>query len=395
MKQKNGIGLKELIVIVVIASIFTSITTGVIMYNNNRITSHVSGNDLNQDEDLKEFIKVYASLVGDYYTDINKKEMLEKAIASMFEYLGEDYSDYLSRDETDALAEKLKGEYKGIGVQIINDNIIYRVFSDSPAKEAGLMEGDKIISVNGENVDGKNSNEVSSKIQSSLEEKLTIGILRDGETKTFTVEVKTLFVPATDYQLISLENHKIGYLAISTFSNTVSTQVKHDLEEMESQGMYRLILDLRGNTGGYLVAATEVAKLFLEKEQLIYSLTDKNETKQYKDDTDEKRNYKILVLINEGTASASEILAAALKDSYGATLLGETSYGKGKVQQTKNLEDGTMVKYTTARWLRPNGDCIDGVGLVPDIEVVLEWNPDGGETIDTQLKEAIRIMSEE
>ena len=395
MKQKNGIGLKELIVIVVIASIFTSITTGVIMYNNNRITSHVSGNDLNQDEDLKEFIKVYASLVGDYYTDINKKEMLEKAIASMFEYLGEDYSDYLSRDETDALAEKLKGEYKGIGVQIINDNIIYRVFSDSPAKEAGLMEGDKIISVNGENVDGKNSNEVSSKIQSSLEEKLTIGILRDGETKTFTVEVKTLFVPATDYQLISLENHKIGYLAISTFSNTVSTQVKHDLEEMESQGMDRLILDLRGNTGGYLVAATEVSKLFLEKEQLIYSLTDKNETKQYKDDTDEKRNYKILVLINEGTASASEILAAALKDSYGATLLGETSYGKGKVQQTKNLEDGTMVKYTTARWLRPNGDCIDGVGLVPDIEVVLEWNPDGGETIDTQLKEAIRIMSEE
>lgn len=395
MKQKNGIGLKELIVIVVIASIFTSITTGVIMYNNNRITSHVSGNDLNQDEDLKEFIKVYASLVGDYYTDINKKEMLEKAIASMFEYLGEDYSDYLSRDETDALAEKLKGEYKGIGVQIINDNIIYRVFSDSPAKEAGLMEGDKIISVNGENVDGKNSNEVSSKIQSSLEEKLTIGILRDGETKTFTVEVKTLFVPATDYQLISLENHKIGYLAISTFSNTVSTQVKHDLEEMESQGMDRLILDLRGNTGGYLVAATEVAKLFLEKEQLIYSLTDKNETKQYKDNTDEKRNYKILVLINEGTASASEILAAALKDSYGATLLGETSYGKGKVQQTKNLEDGTMVKYTTARWLRPNGDCIDGVGLVPDIEVVLEWNPDGGETIDTQLKEAIRIMSEE
>lgn len=395
MKQKNGIGLKELIVIVVIASIFTSITTGVIMYNNNRITSHVSGNDLNQDEYLKEFIKVYASLVGDYYTDINKKEMLEKAIASMFEYLGEDYSDYLSRDETDALAEKLKGEYKGIGVQIINDNIIYRVFSDSPAKEAGLMEGDKIISVNGENVDGKNSNEVSSKIQSSLEEKLTIGILRDGETKTFTVEVKTLFVPATDYQLISLENHKIGYLAISTFSNTVSTQVKHDLEEMESQGMDRLILDLRGNTGGYLVAATEVAKLFLEKEQLIYSLTDKNETKQYKDDTDEKRNYKIIVLINEGTASASEILAAALKDSYGATLLGETSYGKGKVQQTKNLEDGTMVKYTTARWLRPNGDCIDGVGLVPDIEVVLEWNPDGGETIDTQLKEAIRIMSEE
>lgn len=395
MKHKNEIGLKELLLIVVITSLFTSITTGVIMYNNNRITTHISGNDLSQDEDLKEFLKVYASLIGDYYTDINKREMLEKAIASMFEYLGEDYSDYLNRDETDALAEKLKGEYKGIGVQIINDNTIYRVFTDSPAEHAGLLEGDKIVSVNGENVEGKNSSEVSNKIQSASGDSLTIGILRNEEVKTFTVEIKTLFVPATDYQLIPVENHKIGYLAISTFSNTVSTQVEHDLEEMEKEGMDRLILDLRGNTGGYLVAATQIAKLFLEKDQLIYSLVDKNETKQYKDDTDESRNYKIIVLMNEGTASASEILAAALKDSYGATLLGETSYGKGKVQQTKNLEDGTMVKYTTARWLRPNGDCIDGIGLIPDIEVILELNTEGLQTIDTQLNEAIRIMSEE
>lgn len=390
--KKQGIGLKELIIVVIISSLLTSLTTGVIMYNNNRITSNVSGNDLSHDEDLKDFLKVYASLIGDYYADIDKKEMLETAINAMFDYLGEDYTDYLSKDETDALAEKLKGEYKGIGVQIVNDNTIYRVFENSPAKEAGMQSGDKIISLNGESVEGKSTTEVSSMIQMATEGVMSIGVLRGEEHLDLNVEVKTLYVPATNAQMLS---DQIGYLAISTFSSSVAEQVKSDLAFLEENHMNRLILDLRGNTGGYLSAATDIAQMFLEKNKLIYSLVDKTETKEYKDDTDEKRNYPVIVLMNDGTASASEILAAALKDSYGARLLGEISYGKGKVQQTKNLEDGSMVKYTTARWLRPNGDCIDGIGLLPDIEVILDFGQEGEEVTDTQLKEAIRIFTEE
>lgn len=396
MKNKSGFQLKELIIIVVITSILTSLTTGVIMYNNNRITNHVSGSDLNNDENLKEFLKVYASLIGDYYTDIDKKAMLEEAIKAMFNYLGEDYSNYLNQDETNSLAEKLNGTYKGIGVQIVDNNVIYKIFQDSPAQEVGMQEGDQIISINGEDVTSKNSEEVASLIQSASGDKIALGVLRNNEPYQFDIEVKTLFVPAISYQLLNYENKNIGYLSISTFSDTVAAQVKSALNDLESQGMNSLVIDLRGNTGGYLSQATEISNMFLEQGKVIYSLAEKEETVEYRDDTEEHRDYPLAIVMNEGTASASEILAAALKDSYSGsvTLVGETSYGKGKVQQTRNLEDGSMVKYTTARWIRPNGDCIDGVGIRPDVEVEILMPTEGEEIIDTQLKEALRILNE-
>lgn len=393
MKDKKGIRLKELLIIVVITSCITSLTTGVIMYNNNRITSNVSGNDLSNDADLAEFLKVYASLIGDYYDNIDKKAMLEAGIKAMFQYLGEDYTDYLNKEETDSLAEKLMGEYRGIGVQIVDANVISKVFDESPAQKVGLLEGDQFVSINGESVEGKSTSEVSEMIQKSSD-RVSISILRDEQVLDFTVDIKTMFLPVVTKDIIDNEDKKIGYMAISTFSNTVAHQVRNALEKLEQEEISSLILDLRGNTGGYLSQATDIASMFLEKGKVIYSLAEKNETKEYKDETDEMRNYPIIILMNEGTASASEILAAALKDSYGATLLGETSYGKGKVQQTRGLDDGSMVKYTTARWIRPNGDCIDGVGINPDIYIDLQYDESQVNLIDTQLKEAIRVLSE-
>lgn len=393
MKEKKGIGLKTLILIVLFTSIVTSLTTGVIMYNNNRITSNVSGNDLSKDADLAEFLKVYASLVGDYYDDFDKKGMLEAGLNAMFQYLGEDYTDYLNKEETDSLAEKLAGEYRGIGIQIINNGVISKVFDDTPAKDVGLLEGDQIISVNGESIADKDTSFVSKMIQDSTDS-VFLQVMRNQETLSFTIPVKTMFLPVVNKDIIESDGEKIGYLAISTFSSTVEAQVKNALKSLEEAGISSLVLDLRGNTGGYLSQATDIASMFLEKGKIIYSLAEKNETKEYRDESDEKRDYPIVVLMNEGTASASEILAAALKDSYGATLLGEVSYGKGKVQQTKNLDDGSMVKYTTARWIRPNGDCIDGVGLKPDIEVILDYDENSVNLVDIQLKEAIRVLKE-
>lgn len=393
MKNKNGIQLKELILVVILTSLLTSITTGVIMYNNNRITKHINGSDLSEDKDLEEFLKVYASLIGDYYDDINKKEMLEAGIKAMFQYLGEDYTDYLTKNETDALAEKLTGEYRGIGVQIVENNIIYSVFDDSPAKEAGLAVGDKILKVNDVEVNEKSTVEVS-KLIKEAKERLSLEVLRGEDVLSFQIDVKTLLVPVVNYQIISDIQVKIGYLQVTSFSNTVALQVRNALEKLEKEQMSSLILDLRGNTGGYLSQATEIASMFLEKGKLIYSLVDKNDTTEYYDETSEKRDYPIIVLMNDGTASASEILAASLRDSYGAKLLGEVSYGKGKVQQTRTLDDGTMVKYTTARWLRPNGDCIDGVGIKPDVEIENIWNEEEKKMIDQQLSEAIRLLNQ-
>lgn len=397
MKSKPLFQLKELIIVVVITSLLTSLTTGVIMYNNNRITNHVSGSDLNQDENLKEFLKVYASLIGDYYAEIDSEAMLEEAIKAMFTYLGEDYSDYLNKDETNALAEKLNGTYKGIGVQIIENNVIYQVFDGSPAKEAGILVGDQIISINDVDVSGKSSEEVVSYIQNAINDKITLGILRNNEIYQFEIDIKTLFVPAISYQMVNFDSGNIGYLAISTFSDTVGIQVKNALSDLENQGMNSLVIDLRNNTGGYLNQASDIAKMFLEEGKVIYSLAEKNHTEEFLDDTSEKKDYPVVILMNEGTASASEILATALKDSYHGfvTLVGETSYGKGKVQQTRGLEDGSMVKYTTARWIRPNGDCIDGVGITPDVAVEILMPNEGEEIVDTQLKEAFRILNEQ
>lgn len=385
-EKKMGFNLKEVIAIIIITAVVTSLTTGVIIYNQNKLTKNITYHDLNQDKALQEFLRVYASLIDEYYEEVNKTALLESAISAMLDYLGEDYSTYMSQDETKALAERLLGEYKGIGITIDKENTIVDLFKDSPAKEAGLLEGDQIIAING-NVLVKNDTENSITnilSEKNIGDKITITVNRQEENLNFVVTVKKLYIPAIDYYII--ENH-IGYLALSTFSGTLKEQVRVALEEMEKKGITSLILDVRNNTGGYLSSAKDVASLFLEKGKLIYSLEEKNGITEYKDETDEKRNYKIVVLFNEGSASASEVLISALKESYGAITVGTKSYGKGKVQQTHSLEDGSMVKYTSAKWLTPTGNCIDKIGITPDfyVENAMDSNQ------DNQLQKAIEI----
>ena len=202
-------------------------------------------------------------------------------------------------------------------------------------------------------------------------------------TYNFETEIRTLYIPALQYKML---DHSIGYIYISSFSGTLKNQMIDALNYLENEGMESLIIDIRNNTGGYLFAAQEVASLFLEKGKTIYSLEEKDGIKEYKDETDEKRDYKIVLLQNEGSASASEILIAALKESYGATVVGTTSYGKGKVQQTYSLDDGSMVKYTSAKWLTPTGNCIDEIGISPDIYV-----EELSEEEDVQLEKAIEV----
>ena len=176
---------------------------------------------------------------------------------------------------------------------------------------------------------------------------------------------------------------------ISNFSQNLSEQVNKALNEMESDGIESLIIDVRDNVGGYLSAAESTASIFLEKGKVIYSLESNDKNYTYKDETESAKKYKIIVLINENSASASEILAAALKESYGATLVGKKSYGKGKVQQVVALTGGGSVKYTSAKWLTPSGVCIDEIGINPDYEVEYEVT----DLYDTQVDKAIELLS--
>jgi carboxyl-terminal processing protease len=218
-----------------------------------------------------------------------------------------------------------------------------------------------------------------------------MSVLRDTQTLSFDLERQTLYVPAITSKTYEQNNKKVGYIFISKFSDTVYEQFKKELTKLEDTKIDSLVIDVRNDTGGYLTGATKIAELFLKKGKVIYSLQSKTKKETTKDETEDSRDYKVYVLINHGSASASEILAAALKYSYGSTLMGITTYGKGKVQQTSSLSDGSMFKYTSAKWLTPNGDCIDGVGLKPDIEVVQNdaYTDNPTEENDTQLQTAL------
>lgn len=385
MNKDKGFNLKEVIIIIVLTAIFTSLTTGVIVYNQNKLTKNITYKDLSEDKALMDFLEVYASLIDEYYENVDKTKMLESAISAMFDYLGEDYSTYMSKEETDALAEKLLGEYKGIGITIDQESTIMGFISGGTAETSGLEIGDKIIGVNDKDVTNLSSDELVKIITSiNIGEKISIKVLRGEEKLSFDVENKKILVPAISSKLLE---DNIGYLKISTFSNTLGEQVKNALNDLESKGMKTLIIDLRNNSGGYLASAKDVASMFLEKGQIIYSLEEKEEVKQHKDLTDESRNYKIVILLNENSASASEVLVAALKDNEKAITVGTISYGKGKVQQTHSLDDGSMIKYTSARWLTPKGVCIDEVGITPDYII----NDDNNTEYDEQLMKAIEV----
>lgn len=358
--------LLEVIVIILITSLVVAVSTGVIVYQNyNEIDDSVS-NGSNKDY-LKELETAYNNILNSYVEKVDQKELTNAAIDGMYKYLGDPYTSYLDEDTTADLTDRLKGEYKGIGVEItkVDEGILVaNVFEKSPAEQAGILIGDLIIKVNGESTLDKTVKEVSNIIKNSDDE-IKITVQRSGIEKE--ISVKSRKVDITSVEKDKIDN--VGYLKITAFSNTTYKQFREALESLEKEGINGLVIDLRDNGGGYLNPAVEIAEMFVEKGKNIYGLESKSNVEMYKDSTSESRNYKVSIIMNGSTASASEILSAALKESYNAITVGTTSYGKGTVQDTNKLSTGGMVKYTTAYWLTPNGNKINGKGITPDINI--------------------------
>lgn len=376
----------EVIVIIIMTSLVVSVSTGIIVYKNYYKIDKTSSNK----DYLKELEYAYNNILNSYVEKVDEKELTNAAIKGMYNYLGDPYTSYLDKDSTDNLMDRLKGEYKGIGVEITTNEsgtVVMTVFENSPAEEAGIMVGDIITKVKGVDVNGKTTSEVSNMIKST-NGNVEIEVNRGGITKTLTLKVSTVRIKS----VIKNKYDKTGYLRIETFSNTTYKQFKENLETLEKDGIENLIVDVRNNGGGFLNSAVEIAELFVEKGKPIYGLQTKDKKEMYKDTTKEKRDYKVMVLINGGSASASEVLVAALKESYGATLLGTKSYGKGTVQDTSELESGGMIKYTTAYWLTPKGVTINEKGLTPDIEVTGSFKDGMTLENDVELQTAINNL---
>jgi carboxyl-terminal processing protease len=389
-KKFNGkfnLDILDILIIVVIVAILSCLFTGLILnyqYKRNNI------NNLVKDENVKKFLNTYSEIVDNYYEEIDEAALMDSAIEGMLNHLKDNYSIYLDADQTDLFNEVLDGSYQGIGIVAVG-NIVINVYPNSPAEEAGLKANDVIIRVNGTTITNSNFEIVSDLIKKDQDNDVVIK--RGDEELSFKIKASTIDIPSVTSSSIDSKNdeNNIGYIALSSFSAKTGTEFKEHLEKLEKEKKIKsLIIDLRGNSGGYLNIAYEIAQIFLSKGEMVYSLQQKGNIKEYKDETDENRSYKIVILVNGTTASSAEVLTAALHDSYGATIVGKTTYGKGKVQTIKYLE-GTMVKYTSAVWLRPTGECIDGVGIKPDhdVDVLYEKNT----IMDKQYDRAIELLS--
>lgn len=392
--KKPTFKLWEVIVISIISSLIMSLGTGYIVYRNINNGKQNTSNNKN----LQEFVKSYNQILDNYYDNIDEAALVDAAIKGMLNYLGDPYTTYLNESSKSYLTSSLTGTYEGIGVLITkteNDEFeITTVYDDTPAKEAGILPGDKIIKINDESAEGQTSSSLGALIKESKDPSVKITVKRGEEELTFNVTRKTLYTPAVSSKIIQQNEKNIGYIELTKFSDTAYEQFNKELQKLEASKIDSLIIDVRNNTGGYLNEATKIAELFIEKGKTIYSLENKTKTEVTKDETEEHRTYKVAILMNESSASASEVLASALKYSYNATLVGTKSYGKGKVQQTSNLSDGSMIKYTTARWLTPEGNCIDGIGLTPDIENSLPEATEENQVVeDTQLNAATQFLS--
>ena len=386
--KKYELDILDIMIVIVITAIASCVLTGFILNVQFRKMNPTYSLNLSKDENIKELLDVYSEVITNYYQEVDKKGMVEAGINGMLKFLGDNYSIYMNSSAAEDLNETLENTYEGIGI-VTTNNVVYHVYDNTPASKAGIKEDDVIIKVNGVDISEENFEQISVLVQNN-DGTNEIVVKRDDKELTFNVEKATVTVPVVSSRIIDMDKKKIGYISLSSFSSHATEEFTTDLAKLEEDDIDSLIIDLRGNTGGYLNQAKSIASIFLEKGKIIYSLENKDKTELVKDETSEKRKYKVVILVNGSTASASEVLTAALKDSYGATIVGKKTFGKGKVQNTNNYGDGSMLKYTTAKWLRPNGDCIDEEGIKPDYEVDLEYK--GNLIYDKQLDKAIELL---
>lgn len=342
--------------------------------------------------------ETYDTIMSEYYKDVDSDKLIEGAINGMLESLDDEHTMYFDKKSKEEFDSELSGNYYGIGaqIQLTSDETIKitKVFDDSPAKKAGLKEEDVFVSVDGTSVKGKSATEVANMLKSDSVKTSTIVVKRNDKELTFKVTKENITLFSVSSEMLDNNGKNVGYLSVSIFGQKTYSQFKDALTKLEKQDMDSLIIDLRGNTGGYLSTVTNMLEEFIDKGNVIYQIQSSSGVKQYKTVKASEKKYKIVVLIDGGSASASEIMSAAMKEVYGATLVGQTTYGKGTVQTTKNLSNGSMIKYTIEKWLTPSGKNIDKEGIKPDYEVELgdsyKNNPTKGN--DAQLQKALDLL---
>ncbi len=342
-----------------------------------------------EDLDFSLFWEVWNKVTKNYPGTIDQDKMLEGAIKGMLVGLGDPYSEYLNSTENQQLLEDLQGSFSGVGIEIANKNnklTVVSALKDTPAEKAGIRAGDLITSIDNKSTEGMNVNDAVKLIRGEKGTQVILGITRgSAEEKEYRITRDTIKVESVSYEM----NGKIAVLKLTQFGSETEKELNKISNEIIAKNPEGIILDLRDNPGGYLDTCVEVASYFIKKGVIVYEESKTGSPKAYKSNGNGKlANYKLVVLINNGSASASEILAGAIQDYKKGNLIGEKTFGKGSVQVLEDLKDGKSLRLTIAKWMTPNKRYINSTGISPDIEVKLT-EEDYNKNRDPQLKRAL------
>ena len=352
------------------------------------------------DNNIESELKKYRALIDKYYLgEVNDEDLEEGAIKGYIEGLGDEYTEYISKEDMEEYMQDTMGNFVGIGIYMVNDTETNRIMvlspiKGSPAEKAGILPGDYIMKIDGESYTGEDNSIAASKIKGEEESTVKLEILRGTETLNFEIKRENVIVNPVEGKV--LENN-IGYIKFTSFDENTAEEFKAKFEELQKSNIKSLIIDLRNNGGGLVDQALEIAGYIADKGSVLLYEVDKNNNEEVKkSDSNPIINMPVVLLVNGNTASSSEILAGALKDLGKAKIVGTKTYGKGVIQELLTLKDGSGLKITSQKYLTPNKTEINKVGIQPDQTVEL---PDSVNNIlnvdekdDTQLQKAIEIL---
>jgi carboxyl-terminal processing protease len=331
--------------------------------------------DQSDTEDLAKVNQAYELILSRYVEQVNSETLVEGAIQGMLTVLDDPYSVYMNKETAQQFSQALESSFEGIGAEVgmVDGKIvIISPFKNSPAEKAGLKPNDEILKVDGKSVEGLDLNKATLKIRGKKGTKVKLEIERKGLKEPLAIEVTRDEIPLeTIHASVKKQDGKnIGYIEITSFSQETAANFKEELISLEKKNIEGLVIDVRGNPGGLLVSVEDILKEFVTKEKPFIQIEQRDGKKErHFSNLTEKKDYPVAVLVNKGSASASEILAGALQEAAGYKLVGETTFGKGTVQQAVPMGDGSNIKLTLFKWLTPDGNWIHKKGVKPDIEI--------------------------
>lgn len=372
VRRKGGVRLKQqlkLFLIVLVTAVAASALTLFIVGKGNGGSAYSSADS----EKFEKLMAAYDKIKSDYYKKADDEKLTDGAIKGMLAALGDPYSTYMDKKEAQSFEESITSSFEGIGAQVEEKNgqiLIVAPIKGSPAEKAGLKPHDEIQKVDGKSVKGKTVNEAVAMIRGKKGTDVKLVLKREGvgeidvTIKRDTIPVETVYSKMID--------GNIGEIQITSFSENTAKELTKAIDDLTEKGAKRFVLDLRGNPGGLMDQAIAMSNLFVDKGKTIMQVEPKNGTKEvYKAENERKVNKPTVVLVNGGTASAAEIMAAALHQASGIPIVGEKTFGKGTVQNAENFSDGSTVKLTIAKWLTPNGNWIHEKGIEPQYKAEL------------------------